>query len=55
MNRQASITFLHDQIMVADDTLRSKLVDEGITFDSIADFDEEDICVPLYVILVVMF
>jgi hypothetical protein len=43
MNRQASITFLRDQIMVADDTLRSKLVDEGITFDSIADFDEEDI------------
>jgi hypothetical protein len=43
MNCQASITFLCDQIMISDDTLRSKLVDEGITFDPIADFDEEDI------------
>lgn len=43
MNRQASITFLRDQIMVTDDPLRSKLIDEGITFESIADFVEEDI------------
>lgn len=43
MNRQASNAFLRDQINVANAELRDKLIDEGVTFNSIADFDEEDI------------
>mmetsp|Transcript_14965 Transcript_14965/g.28161 ORF Transcript_14965/g.28161 Transcript_14965/m.28161 type:complete len:194 (-) Transcript_14965:5105-5686(-) len=43
MNRQASNTFLREQINVASAELREKLIDEGVAFDTIADFDEDDI------------
>jgi hypothetical protein len=43
MNRQASNAFLRDQIRVASAKLHDKLIEEGITFDTIADFDEDDI------------
>jgi hypothetical protein len=43
MNRQASNAFLRDQINVSSAEVRDKLIDEGVTFDSIADFDEDDI------------
>jgi hypothetical protein len=43
MNRQASNAFLRDQMNVASIELRDKLIEEGVTFDSIAHFDEDDI------------
>jgi len=43
MNRQVSIAFLRDQIGVTNAQLRNKLIDEGIAYDTIADFVEEDI------------
>lgn len=43
MNRQVSIAFLRDQIGVSNAQLRNKLLDEGVAYDTIADFVEEDI------------
>lgn len=43
MNRQVSVAFLRDQIGVTNAQLRNKLIDEGVAYDTIADFVEEDI------------